>query len=285
MFLYPIDIDSSGNRTVHLGGEHEPKYRFVSTLVSHDFPVYEIAVHPNEAKQYEFQSVYRDGQYNLYSSKVAVSVVKPPPKATFSAAVKKVQLGSPFTATCTIANFDVAANPKYSIAFYNKRDGLLGRYENSNGQHILDWEQHANVSVHHGSRTSFPVFDLKITESKDKYQSYWCALEVANGDRFQSNHWQSEPVLVLGTTVSSASERIGTCSIDNFEPAGKDYAVKFVTDFGGDKSENLLATYFVKGLCKPFPFPDFILKTKYLHLLQPTKSPSLVSNTFVIGAR
>ncbi len=106
------------------------------------------------------------------------------------------------------------------------------------------------MNVSSGAAYAYPRFDLKITETKDTKQTYWCSLQYKNRT-FLSNQWSTEPPSVKFTSTNTSSNVFkGSCNIENFnglKTLKKDYAVMFFSSVG-TKTENLIAGYAVS--CK-----------------------------------
>lgn len=183
---------------------------------------------------------------------LAITVVAQLPSVTFSVSISRPQVGVPLTATCNIGHFSPTATSNYSVAFYSKRDGLLGAYECEAGNSMLSVKKQAHISIASGQRTSFPAFDLTLTEAQDVKQEYWCAFEFSKEAAVNSSHWGTEPFVTFTSsspTSGLANTRLGTCSLDNFTPeAGQPFSIQFFTT-KGPASVNLLAVYTIKCKC------------------------------------
>ncbi len=145
--------------------------------------------------------------------------------AVFSANVTTIVPKQPFTAACTFANF----NPlpvNYVVTFSSTRDGQLAFIEVVNGTALQSDGLSDKVDVSAGTHSTFPTFDLELTEKIDASSSYWCALEETGKMPVVSEAW---PVFVKFTSSKPAdNQRLGTCTVGaNINVTGKEYTVQY----------------------------------------------------------
>ena len=105
---------------------------------------------------------------------------------------------------------------------------------------MLSINRHPLITVESGNICSYPQFDLRITEHHDNRQLYWCDLQY-NEHSFPSSKWPETPFVDFVSTKLSTHVRKGSCVIDNFEPVGNNYTVKFFSTLGA-KDVNLIAS-------------------------------------------
>lgn len=142
------------------------------------------------------------------------------------------------------------------VRFYSKKEGLLATYETIKGQILIVIQKHGDLGVQDDARTGNEIYDLVLVEKKEVTQSeYWCTLEEATFGVTESAHWIEEPVVRFTSTKVNATTRLGTCSLENFEPSGKDYSVQFWSE-SGLKVVNRLASFAVR---RNFFLSDFCL--------------------------
>lgn len=227
-------------------------YSFLKvTLLSHQYPIYQIQIIPKSAKPaaYPLSCNLVSGGYARNSETISVKILESPPKLTISSSASQVPIGTPFTLSCSIEYYIVPTPaPDFQVQFYSKRDGLLGSYEQKGGgPMLLSVQHHDHVEVHQGNRQApaFPLFEVELTESSESTQEYWCALKLPGGT-FESEHWPNIPRVNLISTKMNATQRLGICQIDAFQPKdGSTYSVQFFSNFGPG-SVNLLATFTIQ---------------------------------------
>lgn len=180
-----------------------------------------------------------------------------------------VHLNQPTTVSCSLEKFKNLQNKRYFVKFFNLRDGLLATYD-VNGKHkkhllgflflkhlffatgtgkaFLYTKEYKRVATHLGARSSFPNFDLIITEKANFNQSYWCSLLDSSNQTWESPHWTSVPPFVdfTSTFCSSSKEEQATCFVDQFTSHSTvEYRVNFYSDLGLKKEENQLFAYYI----------------------------------------
>lgn len=122
------------------------------------------------------------------------------------------------------------------------------------------------MSAHLGARSSYPNFDLVITEREGIYhgdgsgfrQRFWCELLVQSTDRYESPHWPHPPFLEFrtssiptSTTSSFLYEKHGRCTVIDFpQNSAVEYEVRFYSNFGEQRADdNLLGYYLIRRKC------------------------------------
>lgn len=112
--------------------------------------------------------------------------------------------------------------------------------DNSKTPLLLSINHHPKLAVESGSIVTFPQFDLLLTEHQESGQLYWCAIEY-EGHSVPSNKWPDGPFVDFTSTKLSTNVRKGSCNVDNFDPHGNNYTVKFLSTLGS-KSEYVVAS-------------------------------------------
>ncbi len=166
------------------------------------------------------------------------------PQLNLTSNSSQIYLNIPFKLTCSIAHFN-ASGKRYSVNYYDSRDSLLATYKvdgknfhnklkfkrskslkSATGKSLLSVGMSTDLFAHHGPRSSFPAFDLVITERTDPHQRYWCELEIEEktSKKIQSNFWAFTGIFAHFNTTSTVLvkngaqiERQGRCSITGFE--------------------------------------------------------------------
>ena len=182
-----------------------------------------------------------------------------PPKLTLTSSEKTVYLNKPLTITCSIEQFNERSR-EYSVKFFSNRDGLLASYEvnEGTGKSTFSPSKSTNFSAHQGRRSTFPTFDLVITEKVDRRQNYWCELESA-GKKYSSPHWKAAgPFLDFSTsTIKNGTSTVhrSRCTVEDFaKHSEQEYQILFYSNFELEKrnNESLLAYYKIKRKFKTY---------------------------------
>lgn len=226
---------------------------FSASPLSSTFPVYEITVTSENANNNAYWcNLYIGKSSDGFNSTrlLTVNTTRPLPTARLTSNASALTLGHPFTTTCTVNATGPRAPEHYSVKWYSLRDGQLATYEVKKGKALLSWATIDTVDVTSGVRSSYPTFDLVLTEKKAPSTLYWCTLEVVgkSAPAVKSNVWPEKGALTFKAPVggANATQRVGTCAVDEaLNPGGKPYTVQFWTDLG-PKAMNLLAEYIIK---------------------------------------
>lgn len=233
----------------------------------HRYPTYEVSITPKTAFSTEFYCNFYQPNKNidLFFNHVPVTVTANTstlPQITLTSNESTVHLNHPFTVTCTISNFETAGK-KYLVNYFNNRNGLLAGYEvDKSGKALLSAGEFENVTTRFGVKSTFPAFDLVITEKADRKQNYWCEL-VASVDlnkKYPSPNWKfNGPFVDFTSTGNGTTEQRGKCIIDDLERYSElEYQVLFYSDLGPKVGENLLGYFWLKD--------NKVLEFAYEHL-------------------
>lgn len=241
---------------------------------------YEISIVPKAAFKTEFscKTYYQGGGVPTVTNKVPLVVSLPLP--TLTGDNIRMRINQSLSVTCSIDRFRQLTGKNYSVKFYSSLDGQLARYEVNGetdkvhfkqltkklfiatGNTILSLEEYDNVFISSGARSTYPTYDLVITEKAARSnQSYWCEVFTSEFNS-ESAHWTPSAPFVQFTSISkllngTLSEKRGKCLVEEFlQHSSLEYQVKFYSNIGSKKDDNLIAYYSLKRKC----FKQLILK-------------------------
>lgn len=125
------------------------------------------------------------------------------------------------------------------------------------GKRLLSLEEYDSISASSGAKSTYPAFDLVITEKVVRSnQSYWCELIQSDKSETESNHWAPAPPFVEFTSSSSLPsngtlyDERGRCTVEEFtQHFLSEYQVQFYSNLGPNTDENLIAFYLLRRKC------------------------------------
>lgn len=201
---------------------------------------FEIEITPKVIFSTQFYcQVKVEGSSTKNYTKTLITVTEAPPvprPPTLNSSVKTLQLNQPFTLTCLLQpNTQLPSGRSYSVSFYSSQDGQIAIYDvDVSGNSFFSFGESNHTIVHFGNHSTFPVFDIVVTEKINLKQNFWCELSVDwIHEKKESNKWNYiDPTLEFISDYNGV-EHHGQCIIANFEKhAEKEYQVHFISTLG-----------------------------------------------------